>query len=469
MEVSREDLTLTGLQRSKIKSAVTIVLILTATMVTLSFLKLATAQTEILSITPTSGFVGSVVELTGNISTENGAYVLQFDEANLTSGIAVGYEINATFEVPDTFAGNHNVTLIDKDTGENDTTVFEVLTSYELKTNAPILPKQLQEGDNVTIFLYVAGGEQTITMDANVTVRTPRNESYTKVLNLTISDHGNGSKSTVFPDDFPNGANTNYTGEYSVLLNGTLANQTFLVGLTDSLEYHRSDLVNVRATGYRNNENVTITVSFEDEMIHTENVTADKGVIDYSGWVIPKNASMGIYALNITSISIDATKKDPPDFQNFSIPGYSVNVTTKNLAKEPVSNVIVRVYENTTSIMNATSNSNGVVNLMLERGNYTCEADFKDVKVGELALSIVKEASFDLYCNLTNLHILVKDESDYLIPEAEVELAPENLVLNTNINGTAIAHSLLPNVTYTLNSSRYGEQFNTTTIEALIV
>ncbi len=198
-------------------------------------------------------------------------------------------------------------------------------------------------------------------------------------------------------------------------------------------------------------------------------MTADKGVIDYSGWVIPKNASMGIYALNVTSISIDATKKDPPDFQNFSIPGYSVNVTTKNLAKEPVSNVIVRVYENTTSIMNATSNSNGVVNLMLERGNYTCEADFKDVKVGELALSIVKEASFDLYCNLTNLHILVKDESDYLIPEAEVELAPENLVLNTNINGTAIAHSLLPNVTYTLNSSRYGEQFNTTTIEALIV
>jgi hypothetical protein len=61
------------------------------------------------------------------------------------------------------------------------------------------------------------------------------------------------------------------------------------------------------------------------------------------------------------------------------------------------------------------------------------------------------------------------DESENLIPEVKLYLTPENQTLITDINGTTAVHSLLPNVTYVLNASRYDKQFNVTTISRLLV
>jgi len=106
---------------------------------------------------------------------------------------------------------------------------------------------------------------------------------------------------------------------------------------------------------------------------------------------------------------------------------------------------------------------------MLEIGIYACEAYFKDEKVGERALNITKEESFNFTCNLTNLKILVMDRSENRFPEVKLSLTPENQTLFTNITGTTVFPSLLPNVTYVLNASRYDKQFNTTTIPRLLV
>jgi len=61
------------------------------------------------------------------------------------------------------------------------------------------------------------------------------------------------------------------------------------------------------------------------------------------------------------------------------------------------------------------------------------------------------------------------DRSENRFPEVKLSLTPENQTLFTNITGTTVFPSLLPNVTYVLNASRYDKQFNTTTIPRLLV
>lgn len=453
----------------KIKPSAFLLLILASTIVTFSLLPGAKAQTSIISIIPSEGNVGETVQLLANISTADGEYVVHFDGQNVTSGSAVGNDVDTSFMVPPASAGSHDVMIIDVKAGENATTTFTVTTSHSLKVDVPEPPKQLQEGDNVTISVNIDGGESGKTYAANITVQNAKNESHTKTMNITTPENGSSSVNITYTEDFPMGANTNYTGEYKVFYNDTLGLGQFFVGLTNSSEYHRFESVDIKAAGYKQNENVTITVTFEGNPIPPkQNVTATGEGIIRANWSVPSNASMGIYTVNVTSLS-SLTEKVPPDIQNFTVPGFAINITTRNLAKEPAPNVEVKVFENVMSVVNATSGSDGLTSLRLEIGIYVCEARFKNETVGERSLSITKEDSFDFYCNLTNLKILIMDESGNRIPEAKLYLTPEDQTFVTDINGTTVVHSLLPNVTYVLNASRYDEQFDVTMIPRLLV
>jgi mannose/fructose-specific phosphotransferase system component IIA len=458
---------------AKIKPLAILLIILTSAMVTLSFLPEIKAETNIIFINPLEGNVGATVQLRANITVGNGEYVIRFDGETIASGNASGIDVETTFTVPSASAGSHEVMIIDVNAGENDTAAFTVLTSYSLEVDVPEPPKQLQEGNSTQISVNVTGGESSKTFVANVTVQAPTNTSYTNMLDVNTSDVGNGSPTIIYPDHFPVGASTNFTGKYKVFLNGTLANQTFIIGLTNSAEYHRCQYVDINAEGYEPNENVTISVTFEEKIVPPkQNVTATEGGTIHANWTVPSNASIGIYKVSVTSLS-NLTKKEPPDIQSFTVPGLAINITTRSLAKEHVPNVMIRVFENVTSIVNATSDSEGFVSLMIEIGIYACEAYFKDEKVGERGLNITKEESFNFTCNLTNLKIMVTDRSENRIPEVKLHLtseqAPEDQLLFTDINGSTVFHSLLPNVTYFLNASRYDKQFNTTTIPRLLV
>lgn len=458
---------------ARVKPLTILLLILMFTVAAFSSLPKANAETEITSITPPSGYVGTQVELIGNISTENGQYSVQFDEVDITSGTSEGYEVNASFYIPSAFAGNHNVTLVDVTTGEKDTMRFTVLTWYSLKTDAPDWPAQGQEGDNVTIFLDVTGGIRNETFVANITVQDPTEASYTNLFNVTIDNDGNASASIIYPENFPAGACTNFTGDYSVFLNETtLVNVNFTIGLTNLTEYHRFEYVDIKAAGYDANENVTITVSFKETTIHSKNVTANGGgLIRYTNWTIPSNASIGNYTVNVASISADGTEKTIADTQNFSVSGFNVDLNMSNLAGDPIQDVTVQVYEEGKLVTNGTSGAQGFMRLKLEIGNYTSEAYYRrDKKVGALLINVTGEVSLDFPCNLTNLRIFVKDEADNIIPEVELHLVEENETLfesTTSIDGIAVARSLLPDTTYVVNASRYNVNFNTTSIPQL--
>jgi len=442
-----------------------LILILTASLISLSLLPRAAAVMTV-SVVPSSGNVGTPVVVTGNVTIEVGTYEVRFDEQLVANGTAAMNIVNASFTVPQAVAGTHVIRLTDVTTGDNVTGTFDVATSYSVDIQPTAKP--LQEGDSAPISVNITGGEANTTYIANVTVQVPSNESYLKILDVVTSTFGNGTVTADYPTDFSTGANTRFVGDYVVLLNTTISNNTFSVGLINATEYHRTQTVNIKAV-YTANENVTLTVAGTD-LHDSVNLTDPSGVIHYN-WTVPANASMGTYRVNVVSVS-GPTTKSPPDSQNFTVPGFDVNVTAKNLAGDSVPNVKIGTIENGTIVSNTTTLSTGIAQLKLEVGNYTCEAYVKNEKVGLLDVAINDTASLDLVCNLTNLKIQVVstvDGEEMNVPEAGVYLTPDNTTLRTDINGTLIVHSLLPNVTYGLNVSRYGTSFNLTTIPALLV
>ena len=72
----------------KSKTVVCLLIILTSVIISFSLLHSAKAETTIISINPTSGNVGTLVQLNGNISTPNGCYIVKFDEIEITRGNA---------------------------------------------------------------------------------------------------------------------------------------------------------------------------------------------------------------------------------------------------------------------------------------------------------------------------------------------------------------------------------------------
>jgi hypothetical protein len=259
-------------------------------------------------------------------------------------------------------------------------------------------------------------------------------------------------------------------GGYGLSLNGTRANATFAVGLTNSSQYHRGDTVNIKAA-YAQSEIVTVTISGKDIPTDIANVSADLAGIASYNWTVPPYASISSYAVRVISAN-GTTIKTPSDTQNFTVPGFAVNATAKNLAGDPVSSVNVKVYEGTTLADNETTGTTGLVFLRLEIGNYSLNATRNGQLVNETVVAISSDTAFDIVCNLTNLRVQVVailNGSEVNIPEAGILVTSSNERYTTDISGVAVIPSLLPNSTYTLNITRYGALFNVTNITSLLI
>ncbi|MGB9675654.1 MAG: carboxypeptidase-like regulatory domain-containing protein [Candidatus Bathyarchaeales archaeon] len=460
---------------NKIKSTLLFALLLSSIMFTFSFLPLAKAETKIASINPTSGYVGTNVTLTANVS-NLGTYRILFDETEILSGEATENNITVNFIIPHAPHGNHNITLVDA-MGENDIKTFTILTFQSLEPQVPEPPAQLQEGANLVITVNVTGGVANYAYP-KIKVQTPRGDlNYTlrNDINIITDAFGDCLLNVTYPDDFVEGANTNYTGYYKIFFNETVAE--FFVGITNASVYHRGDIVNIKAVNYPINENVNITIKFGNETIHTELYNATDGAVNYD-WLIPNTMllSNATHTYNVTITPVP-TAKNLTDTQIFDIPGFNTTVYTLNLAGKGVSDVLLNVhdvYANTN--YTSRSGSGGYANFMLEIGDYTAEAYFKDVKVGEgFSFSVTREAllNFSFTCNITGLNIIVVNELGVRIPQVNLTLAynyttnygtPENRTATeynqTDINGLAVFPLVLTNVTCVVNASLYGIVFN---------
>jgi hypothetical protein len=450
----------------RIQQFALLTLMITTVFMAVSFLPTTHAETTIFVVDPNSGPVGTVTRITANMTTANGPYEIKYDGRLVFSGNASGNAVLQGITIPDASAGAHNITLIDINATETAESSFTIVTAYYI--DIPKTTETIQENDTVPIRVNITGGDSATTQTANIGVQPPTQLTYTKMTNVTLSTYGNGTTTVNYPTDFPTGANTSFVGNYAAIFNTTLSNSTFAVGLTNATEYHRNQIVNIKAA-YGPEELVTLNIN-GGEISLAINSTDPSGLVSYN-WTVPANALIGSYNVKIVSVNA-TTKKSPGDTQNFTIPGFTINATAKNLANETVESMTIRAYEGGTLTTENTTSSNGLAVLQLEVGNFTVRGYLKDTEVGEQTIQVNDTLAFDLSCNLTNVRIHLFAQvsgSEISIPDAGVYLTPYNKSFVTDINGTAILSSMLPNVTFSLNFTRYDTSFNITDFSNLFV
>lgn len=485
--------------KKKIITAFIILLIVTT--LTRSFIPQATATpTSITSIDPEIGHVGDTIQIIGDIDTTNGTYTIFFDEEKVRNGTASDKTVNATFSVPNRPKDNYFVRLYDETTGYTDTTIFTLETAYYIEAVVPSLPKQLQEGQSTEIRANVTGGTKNTHYIANITVTDPLNTVFFNAsIQLTDTTHtGDGWANALYPRDFGSSAHTNLTGVYKIAFNNILATGNFTVGLTDKLEYPRTETIRVQGSGYKAGENVTvnIVVAGMSVLVYQKNVTTDSDGIIVDSWAIPANATPGMYTVTLISATGLGTLKTPVDAQNFTVLGAVCLIQAWNYDKppEPVADVnIVAREAKKEAIQVETTNETGWAEFMLDFGNYTFEAHWtlvsskypkgNIVMVGSLRnqyINEVKVYKFNITCQLANVNILVRDEADKPLPFVYITLRYNYTQLEgipvsdeerfvTDYSGTWNKLNALASISYKIEARRYGHLFDRTLIENLTV
>jgi prefoldin subunit 5 len=332
--------------QNKTISKILVVILMTSMIIAILPTIPVTAAPNLAEIDPVVGNVGTKVTLTGTIDFEGGPYTVWFDTndngspdpgEDVKSGNAPANQINVetSFNVPPCLGSDtgedHRVWLQDATNGQTDVALFNVITSREIS----VTPTHTNEGEPVTLELSIDGGAQALTLYSfNVGITNPDLSMYTGEVSFITDAFGSGSNTTVvFPADFSTGANTNFTGTYTVTANRTLpgivndwGSTSFTVGLTDSTSYGRFETIGVKTSGWTPGQDITITIKDPADQTVKQwvNVTATDGTVSGT-YVIPWNATMGTYT--IEAVNVTGTEKDVASMHTFEIGSAALTVT----------------------------------------------------------------------------------------------------------------------------------------------
>jgi len=444
-----------------------------------SFTPKAAAATPTISINPTSGPVGTEVRVNGTIDTSNGSYRILWDGKNVREGICNGTTmVNDTFIVPFSVKGYHNITLNDVTPGTNSTSsTFEVTTSCYVSAD----PARTLEGLYTTITVGVRDAEANRTYTFTINVTDSLNRNWTANRLVRTKEDGSGENSTKYPDDFA-GADTKYLGTYSMTVNETLASGSFAVGVTDDLDYRRTNRVIIQGAGYNGTRDVTINLTKDGISVkgYPKNVTTSEQGVATDLWTIPENATLGIYTVALTNATTGKVKGLIPDIQNFTVIEIIVYCQARNkYDDEPLADVTIEISSRGAPIIRGKTNTTGWVDFrLLYRGNYTFKAFWEEVQVGSLenqsvtgsATDYLLQKLFNIECELARITITVTDKDGLPLPFINITLTSNKTgplhLPETNYTGIAITNAFT-NTSCTLEARRYGYLFNRTSIENL--
>lgn len=470
-----------------------IILLLPVFFIVLSTPKVS-AEVSISQLSPSKGIVGTVVSLTGQISTENGSYRIFFGDKEVQSGTATLYDVSDTFIVPNSTSGDHLVKLQDVTSGENSTIrKFIVLLHYSVNVLTPPYPDQLQEGTSIDILATVTGGNATTF--ANITVTDPANVTHLSNITISIDSDGFGEVKTTYPTDFDENPHTFYVGTYNIsfdIFNETLATSNFTIGLTDAIEYYRFQTVYIQAANYTTTDFLEITISHNGETVKLtpSNASGPQGIIT-ANWTIPANASIGLYKVDVTYTKQMGFEKPVPDSQNFTIASksFACEVKTFNLDNAPIEGVLIEANNTATQEISTNfTNEWGIASFYLEAANYTFKAFWNTsqaprAQVGgtseiSLAENLTGDSAITITCSLADIKIAVKDVKGNMLPFVDIRVnftytsrlgvpINQSLSYEVNITGITIFRNMFTNVNYTIKASRYGYTFDTSTINLI--
>ncbi len=423
-----------------------------------------------------SGTVNQKITVYGVLYRTSGEYKVYFNDVLVDSNVASGFYVASNFTIPEMPTGNYNITLTDVYYSSNTTYAFSINTAYLVKPVIPALPMQLQQGDDVVLNVSITGGAPNTSYSANVTITPPAplNSSYSQMVSLTSSSSGTANTQITYPSGSfaPSGSNTLYTGTYNAGFNATenLGSSTFTIGFIDKTQYHRQETIMINALGYQSGQTATVDIKNEaNETLYSQAVSVTGQGVIHATWKVPSTAAVGTYTITITPQN---TAKVIPDSQTFQVLGYPVTFYTKNLAGDPVNEILIEVRDHTTDkIYSGTSYYNGFITVNLEAGTYTVEAYWNQVKVSEFTISPTGNSTYDVVCKLTNLQVIVQDKNGIMIPYADLILNYQYINRTggtqsgtvsgqTNLSGSYAFNSTLPEASYTISASKYGVVFN---------
>ncbi len=449
--------------------------LLTTTIIASLFPHATANPTTITTIEPNEGPVGTPVRVTGEIDTLNGSYQIRWDGESVMNGTCEPNTkaVNDTFIAPLSTEGDHNVTLYDFDAQtESSPESFTVTPSYYVSVE----PARIQEGSNTSITVGINGAEASKAYALTINVTDPQPQTYSTALTVSTNVTGSGYNSTLYYGNFSAGANTNYVGNYSIAVievNETRTTASFTVSLTNATEYHRFQVVGIRATDYQSNESVWVNITLAGEhIISISENASSKGVIEVS-WEIPLNASMGLYTVTVTNSTTSGTIKPVPDTQNFTVTEIPFQVRARKLDGEVLTDVKVDVYNATKDLIYSDeTDESGLASFAVAGGNYSFEAFWaiepgKNVLVGTLFNQSIKgNVTLDLWCWIAHLRIAISPP----LPFINVTLTYYNITSSFETNRTAIIeiYYMPTNISYTIEARRYGFPFYNETIDKLL-
>ncbi len=201
---------------------------------------------------------------------------------------------------------------------------------------------RIQEYDTpgVTLYLRVTGASPSSTYKFSFTV-TDASGIPASANSSMVSGNATFTSSIVYPRDFGTGARVQFVGNYTVDVSQTLPvvktnvqTGEFLVGVTESITYQRTDQVSTVAEGYFASENVGVSVLHESMLVAgfpLYHPAAVDGSFSFT-WKIPSNESIGNYSIRLTG---STTNKSPADAQAFTV--YPANVIIPGLTVNSVS------------------------------------------------------------------------------------------------------------------------------------
>jgi hypothetical protein len=240
-----------------------------------------------------------------------------------------------------------------------------------------ISPSRTQEvsSSGVTLVLTIKGVVGGQTYQDYWAVSDPSGKNYTITTTNVAPPSGNYTVTEVYPRDFGVGAGLTYVGQYSVAIFQTAPSISlvgagqFGIGITDKLFYQRTQVVPIKAAGYKANDMVTVSitkgaVAAPGFPIH---VTADGGGNVFASWITTASTLTGNYTVSLTGTS--TAPKTSPDSQWVIIIPASLDLSP----------VVAATSANALTISTSVTQPDGT---SFSRGNVTGQFSISGTSVG---------------------------------------------------------------------------------------